>query len=219
MEEVQSLLSAIETDLGAPDGWEPPVEFTDSLALCALDCVYSLRAHSTSGIRVVAKYRALRQSADHDSGLDLVGAMDAAGGPEEFANIVLENRGKLPGTDRLKTVGIYDGLTQLAGLDTPVTTTAHLRESVGERAPKRAWLSVRGLGPLSWSYLLMNAGVESETKPDVMIKRYLTRVLGHDQDPTDVHARELLRAAAAELNVTTRQLDRAIWLYESPSSP
>lgn len=218
MAAVDTLLAAIDNDLGAPDGWEAPVEFPESLALCALNSVFSLRAQSTSGARVLARYRALRPTADTDSGLDLLEAMDAAGGPEAFAHNVLDNRSKLPGTDRLKSIGVYDGLTRLSGLDMPVTTTARLRETAADRAPKKAWLSTRGLGPLSWSYLIMNAGVDNEIKPDVMIKRYLTRVLGRDQEPTDVHARELLRVAGAELNVTSRQLDRAIWLYERSSA-
>lgn len=126
-------------------------------------------------MRVLDRYRALRPSANTDSGPDLLRVMDDAGGPERFAIDVLDNRSKLPGTTRLRTIGIYQGLSLLAAPGVGVTTTALLREKADDAVVKRAWQSVSGFGPLSWSYLLMNAGVVSETKPDVMVKRFVAR--------------------------------------------
>lgn len=57
MTELQSLVTAITDDLGDPDSWQAPVEFLDSLALCALNSVYTLRATSASAIRVLNRYR------------------------------------------------------------------------------------------------------------------------------------------------------------------
>lgn len=216
MTHLQTLLRAVETDLGDPAGWGAPVEFPDSLALCALNSVYSLRATSASVVRVLERFRAVRPSANTDSGPDLLRAMDDAGSPERFARDVLENESKLPGTKRLRTVGIYEGLSRLAAPEVGVTTTALLREKAGDVVVKRAWRSVSGFGPLSWAYLLMNAGVVSETKPDVMIQRFVARSLGEDLDPHKT--RQLLTEAAASLRVEPRSLDRAIWLHESPSA-
>lgn len=218
MTKLQTLLSAITADLGDSSDWGTPVEFRDSLALCALNSAYSLQATSTSGKRVLARYRALRPSADTDSGPDLIKVMDSAGGAEDFARDVLVNNSKLPGTNRLRTLGIYEGLTRLAASDVRVTTTAQLRASVGTPAARRAWQSVVGFGPLAWSYLLMNAGVGSETKPDVMVRRYLGRALGEDHRLSPERTRRLLEDAAASLDVEPRSLDRAIWLHESPSN-
>lgn len=215
MTETQTLLKAIATDLGEPPGWGAPVEFRDSLALCALNSAYSLRATSTSGARTLTRYRALRPTADTDGGPDLIRAMDHAGGPEDFARDVLDNKSKLPGTNRLRTVGIYEGLTRLAASDAAVTTAAHLRAAAADSSVRKAWQSVAGFGPLSWSYLLMNAGVVSQSKPDVMVQRYLGRVLGEDQRLNPERARRLLEDAAASLDVEPRALDRAIWLHES----
>lgn len=216
MNELQSLLKAITTDLGDPGGWQAPVEFRDSLALCALNSAYSLRATSTSAIRVLTRYRELRPSADTDSGPDLLQVMDQAGGPETFAVDVLHNRSKLPGTTQLRTSGIHQALTRLAAPDIAVTTPAQLRNAARNAAAQNAWRSVAGFGPLSWSYLLMNAGVNTETKTDVMVQRYLTRTLSPEHPLTSTHARQLLLAAATELDVHPRSLDRAIWLHESP---
>lgn len=43
MTELKLLVKAIIEDLGDPSDWRPPVEFRDSLALCALNSAYSLR--------------------------------------------------------------------------------------------------------------------------------------------------------------------------------
>lgn len=209
MTDVQELLESVRTGLGDPTTWASPVEFPNSLALCALNSAYSLRAHSTSGENVIARYRAHRPSADSDTGPDLIEAMDDASGPEAFARDVLNNNSKLPGTNRVRTVGIHEALTRLKAVD--VTTTSQLRTKAEETTVKRAWLSVSGLGKLSWSYLLMNAGVENRTKPDVIVQRYLTEVLGDRIEAS--RAQELLVAVAGELNVTPRRLDRAIWLH------
>lgn len=221
MTHLQLLLTAIAQDLGDPATWTAPVEFPDSLALCALNSAYSLRATSASAKNVLARYRAVRPAADSDSGPDLLQAMDDEGGPAKFAREILCNDSKLPGTMRLRTEGIYEGLTRLAALEGTVTTAQDLRAAAanGNTSAEKAWCSVVGLGPLSWSYLLMNAGVGTETKPDVMVQRYLVRALGEDQKLTPARTRQLLQLAAAELAVEPRDLDRAIWLHESPSAP
>lgn len=212
--EREILRRMIETDLGSPDTWTPPVEFRGSLALCALNSAYSLRARSRSGQNVIARYRDHRPSADTDSGPDLVQCIDDAGGPAAFARDVLDNNSKLPGTDQVRPEGIRCALMGLAGLAHPVTTTQDLRAAGDSGDAKSAWLSVRGLGPLSWSYLLMNAGVESVTKPDVHIRDYLAHALKEDAPPEVARARTLLQEAADDLGVTPRQLDRAIWVHE-----
>ncbi len=220
MTNLQELLTAIATDLGDPAHWAAPVEFWDSLALCSLNSAYSLQATSTSVKRVLARYRAVRPSADTDSGPDLIQAMNDAGGPEVFAHDVLRNRTELPGTSRLRTVGIHEALIRLADRDVGVTTAAELRAVVddGNNAAEKAWCSVLGLGAQSWSYLLMNAGVVTEVKPDVKVQRYLTRVLEPDHHLSPLQIRQLVVLAAASLEVEPRALDRAIWLHESPTS-
>lgn len=219
MTELDLLVGAIATDLGDPSAWSAPVEFRDSLALCALNSAYSLRGSSAAAARVLARYRVFRATADTDSGFDLMNAMDSAGGPAGFARDVLHNESKLPGTNRVRPEGIYEGLTRLAALDSPVTSTEHLRTAATTEntSVKAAWLSVKGFGPLAWSYLIMNAGISTETKPDVMVQRYLSRVLGGEKKLTPARTRQLLELAAASLKVEPRDLDRAIWRHESPS--
>lgn len=212
--DLDRLLAAVRKGLGAPSEWALPIEFPDSLALCALNSTYSLRGGSQSVRNVLARYRAARSNASRDSGPDLLAAMDAAGGPEQFALDVLENRSVLPGTLRLRTVGIHEGLTNLRDLG--VRTAEDLRSSASDPATRRAWVSVVGIGDLGWSFLLMNAGVGSESKPDVMVQRFVSRALGGEGPMSTEQTRDLLRSAAENLGVEVRSLDRAIWLHESP---
>lgn len=95
--------SELLRDLGDPATWHPPIEFRDSLALCALNSAYSTRGSSSAARRVLDRYRALRPTAAIDSSVDLLAAMDAYGGPARFATGVLANHSKLPGTSRLRT--------------------------------------------------------------------------------------------------------------------
>lgn len=216
-DQLQRVLVAVRSELGDPDTWGAPVEMRESLALAALNSVHTLRAGTPSVIRVMRRYRAHRvaEGADPetDSGPDLIAAIDAAGGPEDFSRDVTRNQSKLPGTKRLRADGIREALGNLEA--SGVTTAALLRERAEDDEVRRAWTRVKGLGPLSWQYLLMNAGIGSLTKPDVMIRRFLGRAVG--EKVSVARATKLLTDAAQELGVETRALDRAIWLYESPS--
>lgn len=212
--DVELVVEAARSQLGEPETWGAPVEFLDSLALCALNSSFSLRNKSSSVRAVLARYRALRPTADTDSGPDLLRAMGEAGGPENFAVNVLGSRKCLPGTSRLCTVGIYEGLENLQAIG--VVTAADLRELAGVRETKRAWTRVKGIGRMGWSYLIMNAGVSSETKPDVMLESFVSRAVGSETRVGSARTSRAVREAAKVLGVEVRALDRAIWLHESP---
>ncbi|WP_152351542.1 hypothetical protein [Brachybacterium subflavum] len=214
---LRRVLDAVRTELGDPDTWGAPVEMRDSLALCALNSAYSLRASSTSVRGVLRRYRAHRitEGADpeKDSGPDLIAAIDAAGGPDRFARDVLENRTPLPRTRSLRPNGIREALTNLEALG--VTTAEQLRDRHEDASVRRAWVVAKGLGSQSWNYLCMNVGVGTLTKPDVMVRRFLGRAVG--EKVTAGRAAQLVTDAARELGVEPRALDRAIWLHESPT--
>lgn len=215
--QLETVTEIIVSDVGTPDEWIAPVDFSDSLALSALNSAHSLRAGSKSVVNLIRRYRDHRAAAgadaETDSGPDLIRVIDEAGGPQKFATDVLQNESKLPGTLRVRAEGIYEGLTNLADLD--VTTAEQLRDRADESEIRRAWRSVRGFGKLAWEYLLMNAGAKDRTKADVMIRRYLSRIL--EQDVSVDQATAIVVDVAKSLNVSARELDRAIWIYESPN--
>lgn len=213
---LEKVLDAIRADLGDPCAWGAPVEIRGSLALCALNSGYSLRATSASVRNVLRRYRVhrLQAGADpaHDSGPDLLQAMDAVGGPRVFSLEVLKTGAAFPKTGRLRAEAIYDAVTGLANLG--VATGPQLLEASADRATRWAWQSVKGLGSQSWTYLLMNAGDRNQTKPDTMVQRFLNRATGSTVSENE--ATRLVNAAAEALGVDIRALDRAIWLFESP---
>ena len=213
---LSKVLAAIRNDLGDPGTWGAPVEMKDSLALCALNSAFSLQNTSAAVRNVLRRYREHRVNAgadpSTDSGPDLIEAMYAAGGAREFSTGVLETRAAFPMTGRMRSEAIYDALSALADLG--VTTTQNLRDAADQSDAERAWCSVKGLGKQSWAYLLMNAGEASRTKPDTMVRRFLARATGKPVDA--VEATRMVTGAAAALDVEVRNLDRAIWLHESP---
>lgn len=85
----------MRTELGDPSTWGAPVEMRDSLALCALNSAHSLRAGTPSMRRVLRRYRdhrtAMGADPEKDSGRDLRAVIDAAGGPEGFSDIVIDD--------------------------------------------------------------------------------------------------------------------------------
>lgn len=214
--ELEKVLNAVHAELGDPSTWGAPVEMRGSLALCALNSAYSLRSTSASVRNVLRHYRQHRAQAgadpEADSGPDLLEAMDAAGGPRSFSIDVLATRAAFPKTGRLRAEAVYDALTNLAARD--ITTAEQLLAHAEDEEAERAWRSVKGLGGLSWAYLLMNAGDEDRTKSDTMLTRFLGRATGAPVNPGE--AERLATAAANVLGVKVRALDRAIWLHESP---
>lgn len=94
----QRVLDAMRTELGDPSTWGAPVEMRDSLALCALNSAHSLRAGTPSMRRVLRRYRdhrtAMGADPEKDSGRDLRAVIDAAGGPEGFSDIVIDDHSR-----------------------------------------------------------------------------------------------------------------------------
>lgn len=73
---------------------------------------------------------------------------------------------------------------------------------------QKAYLSVRGLGPVTWNYFCMLLGAE-KVKPDTWIVRFVEEALGRNVSPEE--AEGLMMTAAQELGVSPRKLDHAIW--------
>ncbi len=76
--------------LGEPQSWLNPAGYPDGLALCLLDCVWSLVIHyDRHVVPVLERYRAHRHAdgadPERDGASDLVAMFDRLGGPEQFA--------------------------------------------------------------------------------------------------------------------------------------
>ena len=83
------------------------------------------------------------------------------------------------------------------------------------------WSTVPGQASgISWRAFCMLVGL-AEVKPDRMIRRYVASAIGRSGE-TAVgveEARDLVMATAARLGVSPRELDNAIWAYQSAGRP
>ena len=201
----------------------PNYGYPDSLALCAVDSVYSLAARYAGVTNAVSRYVDARAEsgadATADSLTDLIEAIDSAGGPVSAAATLFRNRQVAPGTKRRKTEALYGAVTRLSGSELGVVTVADLVERAGDSGrleqARRAWMAEPGLGYGSWRYLLMLAGVPG-VKIDRMVTRYVARALGRTLPKDELEA--AFAGAAESLSVGIHELDHAIWRKESGRS-
>lgn len=222
------LLKAIAQTHSVPgDGKLPPAPrgYPDSLALCLIDSVQSLRSTYSSMVKpVLARYSAFRAengaNADTDGLQQFLAALDGIGGVDQWI-ATIGTRHKAPGTSVLKGEAMRQAAHALLALG--VDTTDQLRSAAADpdtdqlAAIRRAWTGVHGLGKASWDYFLMLAGPDG-SKADTLLIRYVTRALGLPRSVAPHRAQAALRSAADTLDVTEKQLDHAIWLYESERS-
>lgn len=193
---VSHLRDTIGTDLPDwPGGWPGQIE-------CALlDAIFSIRARyggPSSGVRAV-----VRRWGDHRGGIradDLTALADMDG-----ANLaeILSNHSKVSG--RLKSEVVSDAAAALvqAGLRRSEDFTASAEQ-------KSAYLSVRGCGPVTWSYFGMLLG-----RPDVKADTWVTRFVREGVEDSSLSAegtRQLVVSAAQVYGASASQLDHAIWL-------
>jgi len=198
----------------------PDYGYRDSLALCAIDSVYSLAARYGSAQNARDRYMSTRRDAGAQPGVDslrdLVSAIDEAGGPAVAAESLFSNRQVAPGTRRRKAEALYGAAHRLMRSDIGVVTAANLRARAAEAGEldmvRRAWVAEPGLGYASWRYLLMLAGVPG-VKIDRMITRYVGATIGSSR--SKVLIEEAFAAAAESLAVGVHELDNAIWQKES----
>lgn len=68
--DVEAVGKFVRETLGIVSMWDEPLGYPESLALCAIDAVYSLRSRYTATIRVLNRYRTYRrqQGGDPDTG-------------------------------------------------------------------------------------------------------------------------------------------------------
>jgi hypothetical protein len=202
-EDLQRLLGRISERLPAswaswPGGWPNQIE------LALIDAVLSIRSRygsPTTGVRKrVALYRQLRTPAAPDD-LNVLARFSS----EQLAD-VLQTTQRSAG--ELKTAAIVQVARRLT--EAGVIRAADLRpDDVSQAA---AYCGVRGLGPVTWQYLLMLVG-NPGVKADTWILRFVTASLG--RAATTREAEHLVKVAALRLDVSPTDLDHAIWNYMS----
>jgi hypothetical protein len=221
-EPMEMLLEHVKV-LGNPAGWAAATTYA-SLALAVIDSVWSIGVRYTGVRNVIARYRAfrLRRGADaaQDTPGDLADVIDAAGGPDAFAEIVANRQrtSSRGGILKAEAVRLTAEVLIDAGIAVPADVASATSEQLAEVRDR--WTTIRGQGSgLSWDYFLMLTGREG-VKADRMVRRFVADALNCDeQDISQVDAHQLVTEAAGLLGLGVSQLDFAIWLYQSGNTP
>jgi hypothetical protein len=221
-EPMEMLLEHIKV-LGDPAGWAMATTYV-SLALAVIDSLWSIGVRYTGVRNVIARYRAFRLrnggDADQDTPADLAHIIDAAGGPEAFAEIVANRQRTSSRNGILKAEAVRFATEVLvdAGISVPADVAAATPEQLMD--VRSRWTAIRGQGSgLSWEYFLMLTGRQG-VKADRMVRRFVADALNCDeQEITQADAHQLVTEAAGLLGLSVSQLDFAIWLYQSGNTP
>ena len=203
-----------------PEPWAPwPGGWPDQIELAVLDAVFSIRARygkrkeegkAATGVhRVLDNWRTHRATSDPD---DLNALARFADVPGELVGILRSNS-KTAGQPKAEVAAeVAYRFTSGDGL-----RVRHAAQSPGagedQQYLRNRWVSTRGLGPVTWSYLCMLLG-HPDVKADVMITRYLHRELNLSRAPTPEEARMIVTEAAKRLEMSSLDLDHAIWSFE-----
>ena len=221
-EPMELLLEHIKV-LGDPTGWAAATTYA-SLALAVIDSLWSIGVRYTGVRNVIARYRAFRlrggADADQDTPADLADAIDGAGGPEAFAEIVANRQRTSSRGGILKAEAVRFATDVL--IDAGVSVPADIASATPEQLMdlRGRWTGIRGQASgLSWEYFLMLTGRQG-VKADRMVRRFVADALKRDeQEISQVDARQLVTEAAGLLGLSVSQLDFAIWLHQSGNAP
>lgn len=196
------------------DGWVPwPGGHSDDLELALIDAVFSIRAryghtatasHPATGVpAIVHRWRQYR--GDNPPDLHRLANAD----PEQLAS-VLDNISVTAG--RRKTSAVSEAAKNL--VEAGILTSANLRDHRADA--KRAYVRVRGLSWVTFSYFCMLVGVP-DVKADTWITRFVGQSLEREVSPHEAY--DLLHVVADGLAQadndawprTASELDHAIW--------
>mgnify|MGYP005792635887 CR=1 FL=1 len=187
-----------------------------SLPVCILDCVYSLRARYGSAVNVVKRYADVYGDANKsgDTISMFLQRIEEAGGAEKFAN-TLDNHQKSGGKNAiLKSVVCFQLAKYLRCLH--IETTEDFQEFECPQLLENVVRSVKGMGEAGVQYLFMLTGDKNRCKPDVYVHRCIQDACDHDISDAQCQILfrdtvQVLREKHPELSLTVRALDGIIW--------
>ncbi|GLB68968.1 heme peroxidase [Arthrobacter mangrovi] len=196
---IARLVAAIETQLPTPL-MDRPTGWPGQIESALIDAVLSIRANygsPTTGVR--AAVRRYKDDVQDDKPNDL--RRLAEFDPDKLAQ-VLGNRQVISGS--LKAKCIIQAAANLARIGVQNSDDLDARD----KEHKLAYVSVHGLGWVTWEYFTMLLGLPG-IKADTWIVRFVSQALARTVTPAE--ARSLLVASAEVLRIDATQLDHAIW--------
>lgn len=189
-----------------------------SLSVCIIDCVYSLRTKYYSvTVPIVDMYAALYLNGNRNNSGDTVSMLiqhiDEKGGAQKFADEVLKNHQKLGGKNKIPKENICYQLAQyLKYLN--IDTIEDFRNFESPELLEIVIRAVRGIGDAGANYLFMLAGDPNRCKPDVHIHQCIKDSCGCDVSNEEcqvLFSEAVNRLNKKHPNLTVRNLDGIIW--------
>ena len=189
-----------------------------SLSVCIIDCIYSLRTKYYSvTIPLVDRYAAMFMNGNRNAAGDTVSKLlaniDLVGGPQGFADTVVNNHQKLGGKSSIPKAEVcYQLAKYLKHLQ--IETIEDFQKFEHQELLEIVIRAVHGLGDAGVNYLFMLAGDSTRCKPDVHIHHCVRDACGSDISSDE--CQELFRDSVQILNskypaLTVRGLDGIIW--------
>ena len=189
-----------------------------SLSVCIIDCVYSLRAkYQSVTVPIVDRYAALYLNGNRNNPGDTVSMLiqhiEESGGARHFADNVLKNHQKLGGKQKIPKEEIcYQLAKYLRYLH--IETIEDFRNFESPELLEIVIRAVRGIGDAGANYLFMLAGDPERCKQDVHIHQCIRECCGSDISNKEC---QVLFSEAVSLlkekypDLTVRSLDGIIW--------
>ena len=186
-----------------------------SLSVCIIDCVYSLRAkYYNTTVPVVDRYAKKYMNGDKravgDNTSDLIRHIQDAGGPDLFASEILKNNQKSGNVLKAEVCLKLAQYLQILHIE----TIDDFRRFQGPELLETVIRSVKGIGDAGANYMFMLAGDPDRCKPDVHVHHCIRDACGEDISNDD--CQRLFTEAVCELRkdypeLTVAKLDGIIW--------
>lgn len=194
---------------------EKYIEEYKSMAICIIDCIYSLRAKYYSvTVPIIERYAKVFMNNDkyasNNNLKELINNIDNNGGPKIFAENILKNKQQIGG--RLKSEVCYDLSKRLLSIG--INTIADFNNYENKELLDNIISSVKGIGDAGKNYLYMLTGDQNKCKPDVHIHHFLIDVCGRDF--TNIECQIIFQNIVKKLKqdyskLTVRSLDNIVW--------
>lgn len=197
-----------------------PITNYQSLPICLIDCIYSLRAkYYRVTVPIVNRYANVYMDGDLTDKKDtismLIEHIEKCGGTETFADQILQNHQELGGKAHIpKSKVLLQLATYLRLLH--IETLEDFRNFESPELLEIVIRSVKGLGDAGVNYLFMLAGDPDRCKPDVHIHHCIRDACGEDvsNDECQILFQETVEILKSDYpSLTVRDLDGIIWRY------
>lgn len=191
----------VQTIGTSPAAW--PGGWPDEIEAALLDAVFSVRARYGSRTNRTGVFGAVTRWRDQQSGR--VDDLRRLASADEAELRRVTNNGRL--SRRSKAAVVIDVARALveAGVVHADDLPARMADA------KAAYLSVKGCGPVTWSYFRMLLGFE-DVKPDTWVMRFVQDAVPGVTETED--ASRLVHEVAVRMEVSPTDLDHAIWRYQ-----